>query len=329
MLNTETQYTGRFSKEYSAALWMEEIPFEVAAEFVLRHHYSKVMPKQTKVVLGVLKGKEGPLVGIITLGWGVRPKDTIRQLFPSLDSKDYLEIGKLCVHDSEPKNTESRILALTVKWLKRNKPELKVLFTWADAIWGKPGYIYQAANFYYGGYIQTEVYMDKEGCRFHPRQLPAKLRAEGFSNKDILCKKSYCEECEEIHGWRADNEIGSRRPCKLQLQERGWKHFFGLQFRYVYFLTGEAETLRLMEESKTPCRLMYTVGIHGKNRSGKVETRTPLKKSIEWKRPGEPVGFKYPKFEDIKWRVDCGGIGNKPVACGQPKFGESFDPNRI
>lgn len=192
-----------FTKQ-DTPLWIEETSLEIAADFVLHHHYSKVMPKQTKLVLGAFKGKGGPLIGVITFGWGVRPKDTIRQLFPTVDVSEYYEIGKMCVHDSEPKNTESRLLSLVIRWLKKNRPGLKVLFTWADALWGKPGYVYQSANFWYGGYIWTDVYMDREGRRFHPRQIPAKLRAEGLSDDMIRVR------------WRADNEIGSCRPSKKQ-----------------------------------------------------------------------------------------------------------------
>jgi hypothetical protein len=34
---------------------------------------------------------------------------------------------------------------------------------------GKPGYVYQAANFMYGGFIWTDVYISPEGEKIHPR----------------------------------------------------------------------------------------------------------------------------------------------------------------
>src|SRR5712664_3071383 len=78
-------------------LYIEEIQLKVAAEFVKQHHYSKVMPKLNKVVLGLFDATR--LVGIITFGWGVRPQHTIQKLFPSLNASDYFEIGKLCLLD--------------------------------------------------------------------------------------------------------------------------------------------------------------------------------------------------------------------------------------
>ena len=136
LLTNGPDYSDRFKKSENP-LYLEETSFEIASQFVLTHHYSKVMPKQTKLVLGAYKGPGGPLVGVITFGWGVRPKDTLRTLFPSLDTcpdfaKQYLEIGKMCVHISEPKNTESRLLSLAAKYIKKLHRELLLWWVHLD-----------------------------------------------------------------------------------------------------------------------------------------------------------------------------------------------------
>ena len=41
------------------------------------------------------------------------------------------------------------------------KKFLKYLFTWADGLVGKAGYVYQAFNFLYGGYIWTDTLQKK------------------------------------------------------------------------------------------------------------------------------------------------------------------------
>ena len=83
-------------------------------------------------------------MGVVTLGWGIRPRHTIQRIFPSLDTKDYLEIGRMCMTEEMLRNSESQMLSQLVKWLRKNIPELKVLFTWADGMIGKVGYVYQA-----------------------------------------------------------------------------------------------------------------------------------------------------------------------------------------
>ena len=69
---------------------IREMTIDVAVNFVLRYHYSKILPRLTKYYLGVYEDNE--LLGVITLGWGTQPLGTIRKLFPNhkLTTKDYL-----------------------------------------------------------------------------------------------------------------------------------------------------------------------------------------------------------------------------------------------
>ena len=177
-----------------------------AAQFVSTRHYSAVMPRLTKYYFGYyIKDK---LVGVITFGWGTRPKHTIQKLFPSLDTKDYYEIGKMCLDDSLPKNSESQLLSKSIDWLKKNT-NIKYLFTWADGIVGKPGYVYQAANFLYGGFSITDTYVSKSGEKIHPRTIQGQL-----PNKEGL-------------------KYG-HRPNPKQLKQLGLSRVKGKQFRYIY-----------------------------------------------------------------------------------------------
>src|SRR5689334_8726408 len=120
---------------------IKEIDKLDAGEFIHRHHYSKVMPRLTKHFLGIHLNEV--LVGVLTLGWGTQPLATIRKLFPTLTTKDYYEIGKMCMDPSMPRNSESQMLSSVISWMKVNTPERKFLFTWADGIVGKVGYVYQ------------------------------------------------------------------------------------------------------------------------------------------------------------------------------------------
>ena len=185
---------------------LKQIDKITAAEFIADRHYSAVMPSLTKYFLGCFVEEE--LVGVITFGWGTRPKHTIQALFPELVTKDYYEIGKMCMDDSMPKNSESQLLSLSVKWLKENT-NIKYLFTWADGIVGKPGYVYQAANFLYGGYSITDTYVTENGEKVHPRTIQGIL-----PNEDGL-------------------KYG-HRPNFDQLKELKLSRVKGKQFRYIY-----------------------------------------------------------------------------------------------
>ena len=128
---------------------IKEISKEEVVKMIQKYDYSNTLPKINKYFLGFFLDKE--LVGVVTLGWGTRPRHTIQRIFPSLDTKDYLEIGRMCMTEEMPRNSESQMLSQLVKWLKKHLPELKVLFTWADGMVGKVGYVYQASNFIYAG----------------------------------------------------------------------------------------------------------------------------------------------------------------------------------
>lgn len=117
---------------------VKEITKDEALEMIQKYHYSNTLPKLNKHFLGFLLG--GDLVGVVTLGWGTRPKHTIQRIFPSLDTKDYFEIGRMCMTEEMPRNSESQMLKALTKYIKTNFPNIKVLFTWADGMVGKVGY---------------------------------------------------------------------------------------------------------------------------------------------------------------------------------------------
>ena len=129
--------------------------------FIEKYHYSPVMPRLTKHYLGFFLDEE--LVGVMTLGWGTQPLGTIRKLFPSesLTTKDYFEIGKMCLIPelNDTKSGGSQMVSKAIHWMKKHTDCL-FLYTLADGIMGKVGYVYQASNFYYGGYFLTSVYIE-------------------------------------------------------------------------------------------------------------------------------------------------------------------------
>lgn len=197
-----------------------EISKFTAINFITTYHYSKVLPRINKVFLGGFV--DGKLEAVMTLGYGTRPLHTIKIMFPTLNVANYFEIGKLCVSEEMPKNTESMFISRCIKYIKQHYPERKVLFSWADGIIGKPGYVYQCSNFYYGGLITTEMYIDESGNRMHPRSFqgisPGKTSKFGSRSYEVTTKA-------------------------------GFTKYFGFQFRYIYPLCDKKEWKVLQETS--------------------------------------------------------------------------------
>jgi hypothetical protein len=201
---------------------IKEITKEQALEMIQKYHYSNTLPKLNKYFVGFFL--DGELVGVVTLGWGTRPRHTIQRIFPSLDTKDYLEIGRMCMTELMPRNSESQMISQLVKWIKCNVPDLKILFTWADGMVGKVGYVYQASNFIYAGYSGGEMYM-KDGVKIHVRQMKSIILPEGTKDERITV-----------------------RPTLEQMRQFNIQHFKGKQYRYLMFLCDKKETKRLMNE---------------------------------------------------------------------------------
>lgn len=111
--------------------------------------------------------------------------------------------------DEMPRNSESQMLSQLIKYIKNNYTEIKILFTWADGLLGKPGYVYQASNFLYAGENWGEMYL-KNGTRIHPRQMKMLLSP---NDKRITV-----------------------RPTLEQLNEFEIQHIKGKQYKYLYFI---------------------------------------------------------------------------------------------
>jgi len=136
------------------SLIIQPIDVRTMTAFVRQHHYSDRMPRITKACIGGFR--DNHLEAAVSFGYGTRPADTPRIMFPSTGVADYLEIGKMCMSPEEgAKKHLIRFLSHAINAVHRQFRSLKYIFTWADGLWGKVGGIYQASSFLYGGFIWT------------------------------------------------------------------------------------------------------------------------------------------------------------------------------
>lgn len=207
---------------------IKEISKEKALYMIKKYHYSNTLPKLNKCFCGVYLDKK--MVGVVTLGYGTRPLHTIKKIFPNLETKDYFEIGRMCMTNDMPKNSESQMLSKLTTFIRKNFPQIKILFTWADGMLGKCGYVYQASGFIYCGYSMTDIYM-KDGQKIHPRQTKA-LLSPNDKRKTV-------------------------RPTKQQMKELNIKHYKGKQFKYFKFLCSKVEKKKLLRECVVSLELPF------------------------------------------------------------------------
>ena len=226
-----------------------------AIELIQKYHYSPVMPGITKYYLGLFL--DNKLKGVLTLGYGTKPRHTFNKMFPSvgvLDTDDneefihdinewYYEIGKMCLIDdlNENKIAGSQMVSAVIRWLKDNT-QCKFLYTMADGIMGKCGYVYQASNFYYGEKYFTSVYLMENGEKLHPR-----------TSKELCVENAKFLNKEKVFWLTTDF-----------MKLKGIRRIDGLMFRYIYPLNKKAKKML-------------------KNSSMEWTKNYPKEKDLEWR----------------------------------------------
>ena len=121
------------------------IPSKIANEFVKKHHYSgKVAPNSTLHFGCFLDDK---LHGVMSYGNSIQKKAMLN-LVENTNWNDFLELNRMVFDDYLPKYSESRCIAISIRLIKKNAPQIKWIVSYADAIQCGDGTIYRASGFY-------------------------------------------------------------------------------------------------------------------------------------------------------------------------------------
>lgn len=81
-------------------------------------------------------------------------------------------MGRLALSDDSPRNSESRLIGLSLKAITNQYPDVWAVLTYADPAVGHLGYVYQATNAIYTGRSDSSsvrYYIDSQGNRHGTR----------------------------------------------------------------------------------------------------------------------------------------------------------------
>lgn len=132
----------------------------------MKHHYLHSLPGGTKLAFGALV--EGRLLGTITFGFG--PQNAYA-LVDGASPDDCLTLTRLWLSDELPANSESRVIGIILRYLKRYT-NIKFLVSYADPTQGHAGTIYQATEWLYTGLSESMPKFDMgDGKLRHSRSL--------------------------------------------------------------------------------------------------------------------------------------------------------------
>ena len=172
------------------------IPSKIANEFVKKTHYSgKVVPNSTLHFGCFLDNK---MHGVMQYGPSINKKGTIN-LVEGTGWNEFIELNRMAFDDYLPKYSESRCIAISIRLIKKNGPQIKMdnKFCRRNAMWRRT--IYRASSFKLVGIA------DNTALRINPKTGKA------------------------MH-------IIQAHHLKISKEFRDWKPFKGKQLKYIYLI---------------------------------------------------------------------------------------------
>ena len=146
------------------------ITVSAAKDLVMRHHYLHSFPGGTSLAFGTFL--DSRLLGVVTLGVG--PYNA-RSLVEGALASDCLTLTRLWLSDELPQNSESRILGIVLRNLRKHTL-IKFVLSYADPSKGHTGTIYKATGWIYTGLSKpTPLYDLGDGKLAHCRTLATKF----------------------------------------------------------------------------------------------------------------------------------------------------------
>lgn len=158
--------------------------YEAAKYAVMHWHYSRCMPKSTLIKYGVWEG--GQFIGCVIFGMGA----TITYAKSmGVGQFEVCELVRVALRDHTAPVTE--IVARSIKILKSNNPDMRVILSFADPNHGHHGGIYIAGNWIYLGTSRRQNVFIVNGEHMHDRTVSGVVRQfgglrDGESRMDLL-----------------------------------------------------------------------------------------------------------------------------------------------
>ena len=160
------------------------------AEFARRHHYTGTM--------GNAAWRWGlwhntTLLGVVA--YNLPTRDAQAGVFGEEHLEHVWHMGRLVMAEDAPRNSESRLISLSLKEIQRERPDVWAVLTFAAVDAGHIGYVYQATNAIYTGTGgQAVYYINQRGERMatsHISQTQAREKGWTVHHGDVKHRYLY------------------------------------------------------------------------------------------------------------------------------------------
>lgn len=187
-------------------------------------HYSGKVVQSSAIHFGVFEGDR--CGGVMSFGASM-DKRRMAPLVQGTPMDGFVELNRMAFADWLPRNSESRCLAVALRFIRKNYPQIQWVVSFADGTQCGDGTIYRAA-----GFVLTQIKKNTSLLRMPNGEIVADKSLNEFVGvealsriaKGIVSRKSL------------DNVVvGGRRGSSIA-KELGAVPLQGFQLRYVYFL---------------------------------------------------------------------------------------------
>lgn len=183
------------------------VAFVIAKRLIEKHHYLHSLPGGTMLTFGVFLDKK--LMGAATLGAG--PYNA-HCLIDDTKPEDCLTLTRLWLSDDLPSNSESRVIGIILRALKKNT-SVRFIISYSDPQYQHVGTIYQATGWLYTGLSQSMPLYDLgSGKLHHSRSLGHVLGSHSISylNNNGLKVKTIPQSGKNRYIYLLDQTLKSR-----------------------------------------------------------------------------------------------------------------------
>lgn len=198
------------------------IKSKIANEFIRKHHYSGKVVSNSKLHFGAFL--DGKLHGVLSYG---SPLDKSKVLPMVKDTRwnEMIELNRMAFDDYLPKYSESRCIAITIRMIKKNAPQIRWVLSFSDGTQCGDGTIYRAS-----GFVLTAIKENENTVKLRTGEVVHKMTLESSPTapRKELGGRSYYEI------------TGGRYDFKKYAKETNGVILKGFQLRYVYLIDKKA-----------------------------------------------------------------------------------------
>lgn len=199
--------------------YVKVIPKRKSKKIIIENHYSHKVCNDatTHIHLGCFIN--GSLIGCLQFGYAMNPQ-SMNSVVSDTKLSEYKELNRMWFSDIAPRNTESKAISYSVKYIKANYPQVKWIQSFADERCGGLGIVYQASNFLYYG-EHKNIMWEFENEIFHNSIVTNNARGK---KKEL------------------ENKNWKETALKIELR----------QFRYIYWVNQKWKSKCLLEQKDYP-----------------------------------------------------------------------------